>query len=130
MSYSIEKLPVEPIILYTAHPDHNVAAELQYVIADLRELLDVQEEPVYFVNDLRNGPSPSVEDLLKASTLLARGDNPIYQHPNIRKLLVVSTDRIVRMAYQQGGSSATFGSIGVEVFETMEEAMEFVRSGG
>lgn len=129
MSYSVEKLPGEPIILYVGHQDHQVAVEIENVVLDVTRLLDAQSEPVYFVNDLRAERTPTVDELIMAADLLARKASAMYHHPMVRKLVVVTNNEVIRAAYQ-GGASKIFGNIHAVIFDTLDEALAYARAGG
>ena len=126
MSYSIEKLPGDPVIIGMFSDGFSVANHLEPFLDELKGLLDDQAEPVYYVVIL-DGLSLSLEDLLVSTNVSSRGDNPALHHPNLRGTIAVTDSKMIKLA-AKGMNSDLFGNLRVDVFETAEEALAFVRS--
>ncbi len=125
--YEYETLPGEPILIYTAYEDFKVGTHLKQSIEDAWKYLDAQTEPVFYINDLSKQPKLSLDELLVAASALTRGDSAPYHHPRIRKLIIVTKDTMLKLAYK-GASSDMFGNLRCEVVDTLEEALEIARS--
>ncbi len=125
--YDYKKLPGEPILIFTAYETYKIGTHLEPSMAEARQRLDAQLEKVYYINDLSRQTGLSVEDLINAAHSLTRVDSAPYHHPMIRRLLVVTTNSMLRLGYK-GASSEMFGSLQVELFDTLEEALAYARA--
>ncbi len=125
--YTYDKLPGEPILIYTALEGFKIGAHLKQSIDDAWKALDAQEEPVYYINDLSRQARLSLDELLTAASALTRGETAPYHHPKIRKLIIVTKDTMLKLSYK-GASADAFGNLHAEVFGTLEEALEYARS--
>ena len=125
MTYSVEKLPDEPIVISTISASFSMDQYEQF-LDDLTELLDMQTEPVYHVTVV-NKHSFSFQEVLVSTNRSSRGPNPILHHPNLAGMVTVTTNKIIRLA-SKGLNSEIFGNIHIDLFETMDEALDFVRS--
>jgi len=125
--YKIEKLPGEAIVVFTARENFKIKDHVEQSMADAWEYLDAQPEVVYYVNDLSRQTKPSLDDLMVAASALARGSSALYRHSKIRNVIAVTTDALLRLAYK-GASAEVFGRLQIEVFGTLDEALEYIRS--
>ena len=125
MSYSVEKLPGEPIVVSTMLDDFSVADHLPGMIDELSALFDSQPEPVYYISDVGH-LSLNLEDILFGSTATARGQNPVLHHPNIKRTILVTSSKMIKLAVK-GMNSEVFGNIRIDLFETVDEAFAYVR---
>jgi hypothetical protein len=69
-----------------------------------------------------------MDEMLAGASRLTRGSSPVYHHPNIKKLLVVTTDAVMRLAFQ-GANNPVFGNLQAVLFETQDEALTYARVG-
>ena len=129
MSFTIERLPDEPIILFRVGEGYRITTDLDPAIAEIMQMLDALDERVYLVLDESLEPTPTMEELLIATQVLTRGENPLFHHPNIRVLLVITTDEVLRLSYQ-GAASEMFGQLHAEIFDTLDEALAYARAQG
>jgi hypothetical protein len=125
MPYKMEKLPHEPIIYLTYSPDFSVTRELPQQMEETVVLLDAQPEPVYLIIDVRETQF-SLDDLIQGANMATR-QRKVLLHPNIEANLVVTNSKLVALT-SKGLKSPVFGSIKIEVFETVEEAFAYARS--
>lgn len=125
MPCTLEKLPDAPIVVFTQGPDSDEAAEIRSVVADVMALLDQQTSQVFLILDVRNSQA-SLDELIRAATLLARSENSMLHHRNIRRNVYVSARALMTMAVK-GLASATFGSVRIAMFATLDEALDYCR---
>lgn len=128
MSYEMEKLPDEPIILITLHADWNMRETLPGIIEALGALLDDLDEDVYFVSHLSPEVPFSVNDIVWSANVVGGSGGTILRHPRIKAYLSVAPNRLLAMA-AEGMRSATFGKLNVHTFATVDDALAFARSG-
>jgi len=101
--------------------------EHEEFLGELIALFDSQEEPAYLIADVENYTF-SLQDLLIAVNKAARGGAAaILHHPNLAGTITVSTSGLMRLS-AKGVKSDTFGNIHAEVFNTIEEALTYVRT--
>ncbi|HEX3054313.1 MAG TPA: hypothetical protein VHP83_26895 [Aggregatilineaceae bacterium] len=127
MSYKLEKLPNEPITVYTALDfDLN---ELPQSDQALYTLLAKQTDMVYHVLDLTS-LKLSFEELVQAAGHLAFGENATFRHPIFRKMvrgvIFVTDDNTISMS-GKALDSDVYGNIPVTVFSSMESALQYIR---
>ncbi len=126
-TYSVEKLPGEPIVISTAFPDWNAFDYMEPFMKDLIHLIDqAEEQDLYYVINLAAW-SPKLPEIVQAANAAGRGGNTILHHPKIRKLLIVTQMKLVEIA-GHGLNSDLFGKLPVAIFTSLEDAIAEARS--
>lgn len=125
MTYTIEKLPNEPILLQTFNPGFSMIKDGPASIEDATRLLDSLDEPVFFINDMSHS-TPSFEEVLHGSNMTAR-QTQLFKHPMIRETIIVTSSSLMTLAVK-GMNSATFGNLQMKVTRTLDEALEYTRT--
>jgi len=97
MPTEFKKLPDEPIVIVTLPTDYNLSVELPKVMPVYMNFLNSATTPVFWIVDARNSPL-SGEEIVRGAELVARGEHPLYHHPNIRKVIYVTSNKIMKMA--------------------------------
>lgn len=126
--FTVEKLPKMPVVLFTAQPGYDVMRDLGESIMAAASVIDAQSDPIYYIQDIRV-VHLDLDEVVDAANRLSRGDSPLYHHPKIFKVIGVTSDPTVKMAFQ-GMNSAVFGFTEVLAFDTVEEALDYVRKAG
>ncbi|GEM_PF-730676 len=126
MTYHIERLPGEPIIVSTILPGYSVVRDQPNSDADTRAILDQSDEPLYLVVDITRFKF-NLDDVVRGANQGGRGAESLWHHPKIKKLIWVSPSPVVRLA-ARGLNSPTFGGIAAEVFDTIDEALAYARA--
>ena len=126
MTVTVKQFPGEPIVVQTMSPDYQLQVEFPQDYPKLYALLDQQPRPVFWVVDISAIIGLTFEDLLKGTEIVARGDKALYRHRNIREVLYVSTEKMIKMA-AAGLKADTFGNIKVLVFESLDAALQYAR---
>lgn len=125
--FAARLLPDEPILIVTLDRTLDVQAEFQQVVAIVRALLDASPEPVFCITEVSEEMRPDPLDLTAGANVLARGEAPLFRHPMIRQLIVVTTDLLLRTAVR-GFNSEVFGYLDIKLFETLDEALAYCRA--
>jgi hypothetical protein len=125
MPSSYRKFPDEPIVVVTLPADYNLAAELPVVMPKYMQELGSFTEPVFWIVDARQAPF-SVDDIITGADLVAKGQHPLYKHPNIRQVIYVASSQLLKLAVAGMGSEA-FGKIAIKLFDDLEVALKFAR---
>ena len=125
MPTEFKKLPDEPIVIVTLPTDYNLSVELPKVMPVYMNFLNSATTPVFWIVDARNSPL-SGEEIVRGAELVARGEHPLYHHPNIRKVIYVTSNKIMKMAVA-GMENEVFGGLTIKVFDDLDEALKFAR---
>jgi hypothetical protein len=125
MEDRISLYPNEPILVATLDTTFSVTRDMSTVISQATQILDSVEQPVFYIVDVRQ-MRVTFEDLVASTNASARGDSSYLHHPNIRELIVVSTDRLVTLGVK-GLQAPVFGIGALSVFGTLEEALAYCR---
>ncbi|MBN1430949.1 MAG: hypothetical protein JXB07_21450 [Anaerolineae bacterium] len=123
---TIDTLPGEPIISVALLAGFDFGDNLVDGIKTSFELLDSLDSPVFWILDIRS-TKLGFEELLSSVNIAARGERPLWHHPMIRQLIIVSDAHIVQLA-AKGLSNSVFGNLAVTVCATVEEAIDYARS--
>jgi hypothetical protein len=125
--YTVELLTDLPVILATVDESYRVSKHIEGMAHDVRILLDNASHPVYLINDLSKHHMPNVDELMMGAKVIAYGHDTIYHHPNVREILIVTQNDVLRMAYQSGLSEG-FGKLSITVVDSLDDAMAYVRA--
>lgn len=126
MSFTVVKYPNEPILVQTFNPDYDMHVELPLSNKASSEALDNSPEAGVYLIDVFNFQI-SFEEIVKGANVVARGERPLWHHPKLKQVILVTSDGLLRMA-AEGMSAKVFGGLEVPVFETLEEALAYARS--
>lgn len=126
MSFTVEKLPNDPVIVQTFNEDYDLANEIKLSNAKMFETLDaVTEEKVYLIDVFKF--QISFEDIIKGANIVARGERPLWHHPKLKQIVLVTEDPALRLA-AEGMESSVFGGLKIPVFATVDEALVYTRA--
>jgi hypothetical protein len=124
--YTIEVLPDEPILVVSISEGFKIAEHMPHSIGDVRAVLDQAKEPLFYILDVTK-LSLSLDEVIMAASLGARGEQPLWHHPMIREMMFVSPSILIKLA-AQGLSAPTFGGLNARIFETLDEALAYARA--
>ncbi len=100
---------------------------MAYTIA-VKQCLDAQESPVFYLFDLTQWNRMSFEELMQAAAQAARGKESNFHHPMNRFTLIISSDKLVSMSAEGMTNSEAYGNAKIKVFNSMEAAMAYARA--
>ena len=126
MPSTIEKLPNEPIVILTLSEDYDWATEAAADDHEISALFDSLDQPVYYIMDT-SAFNPDLSTIIQSTNQAARGEAPIFRHPNICGVIMVTQSDLKRLA-AKGMDSDAFGHLDIKVFGTLEEALAHVRA--
>lgn len=124
-AFILERLPNDPVLLLTLHADYSAVRDLPKSNPAVFDKLETASEPVFYVIDTRQ-VSFTIEDLIQAASTTSRGNQSTFNHPNVRGVIIITSDDAVKMAIR-GLDSEAFGYVKVSVASTLDEALEQVR---
>ena len=134
LPYSFTLYPDEPIMLVTITSKYSIIRDQPISDIEGFKILDAFSEPVYYINDIRK-LRLTVNDVILAANQSSRigTDNeekkrpPIWRHPNIKEILLITTNPVVKLA-APGMKKEVFGGLTVKTFDTLEDTLEYIRS--
>lgn len=124
MSYSVEKLPDERIVIAHANNLYSAADDGVPLMQNMIDVLDEQETPVYLIVDIA-GLDMSLDELLQSSAAATR-ESQFFKHPKIIETIAVTDSSFLRLALQ-GLNTPAFGNVNISVCEQLEEALVAAR---
>jgi hypothetical protein len=125
MSYTVEHLSGEPILLITGMPDFEVAEGSQ-MVKEMRSTLDAAHEKLYVVLDMSR-ITISLDDMMQSADMVTYTARGLGVHPKILESVVVTTSVFVRLAVK-GLTSSVFGQMQTRQVESLEEALAHCRT--
>lgn len=125
-TYTITKLPDEPIVIFSVTPNHNIATEGQQAIGNVIQVVADQSDPVSLVCDLTD-LNVNLSELTIGAALVAFGESPLFHHANIKAVFMVSQDAAVQLA-SKNLAADVYGNLHVAVVDTLDEALAYVRT--
>ncbi len=126
MSYTIEKHPTLPAVIATWHAGFNYTREAPAYVAEMHQLLNQQQTPIYYVLDLRAWRDMTLEELVQAANTATRSETSNFHHPMNKGNLVITNDPTVKLSVE-GLRSDAFGNARITIFSTLEEALQHVQ---
>jgi hypothetical protein len=124
-TYTLDKLPGEPIVLSVVTEDWQLSA-LPDVIDGYLKLLEASDVPLFFISDMTN-LRVGLDDVIQAVSLAARGSAPVLHHPKSKALLVVTQSKMLELSALGIRSKIFGGGVRAYVFKTQAEALAFAR---
>lgn len=121
--FTIEQLPGEPIILASFQADWDTVRDTDAALAIVNQILSAAQSPMFYIVDVTIEPRFNLDDLMFVSQRITRGQNAIMQHPNLREHMLVTHNPVM-----QRYSKALPGSVKARAFDTLDEALDYVRS--
>ena len=126
MSYTIERRKDISSVVVIVGDDFSMKDELHSLCEEAWEIFEQANSPLFYISDASN-LSLSFEELVQATNVLVRGEYPFATHRNFKALFVVSNDPLISEG-AKGMSSDAFGNVWVEIFTSLDAAIEFIRA--
>jgi hypothetical protein len=124
VSYRVNKLDNEPIVVFSVDAAHSIRNEGLVAGEVITQTLDNQTEHVYLIMELTH-LSMDLEDLMFGANVATR-QLQLLKHPKIRETLIVTQSGLAAMG-AKGMNSPIFGNIKVKTFKTLDEALAYAR---
>jgi hypothetical protein len=126
MSYTIDFREDLATIVTDLSDDFDVYQELPEFCHKIYDILEQSPHPLRYISKT-DAQVTSVDDIVAAINMLVRGDYPVASHENFMELILVTGNRLAELAVK-GMDSEAFGNVHVEVFATMQDAIDHVHS--
>jgi hypothetical protein len=122
------KIPSDlPVIIGTWHTGFKFADHGEEYSREVGALLDAQTSPVYYIMDMNQLEDISVEGIVLSANRGARGANPNLHHAMNRGSIIVAKAAVLHLA-AKGLDTSAFGNVKVKLFESVEDALDYVRA--
>jgi hypothetical protein len=127
MSFTIEALPDEPIVLIKVRGQSDSMKDYPQLLSQLGKLLEGREGPIYRISDFSEADNMSFSDLVVALAQEYCGKIPgTAADPRIRVVLVSSNDMLKWGA--ESAQQEQYGGLDAPpIFPTLQEALAFCR---
>ena len=119
MSYKTQKLAGYDAILTELHADFDLEHEIEQADSDTLAILEASDRKLTIIIDFQT--KLSFNDIVLGANTVARGQTPVWHHPNVKKVYLVSSDPAI-VAAAKGMSSAAFGNLNIQVVHSVDEA--------
>lgn len=126
MSYKIEKLPNQPVILTTIFSDGQWISDLARSDIEAKRLLEKSREPLFVIVDMSSLVF-SLEEVIMGASRGARNQRVIGHRANLREMLIVSNSSLVKFA-SKGLDTPVFGYLNAGIFASVDDALAHVHS--
>lgn len=126
-NFNLEFLPDEPILLFTATTDYSIARDLPISNPQVFAMLESVTEPIFYIVDARQ-LTISIVDIVQVVSSALRGKTSTFSHPNVRTVVIISTNRTIKMAASGIGAKDHKKEAHMHIVSTMEEALDYCRT--
>lgn len=123
MNYTIEILDEPSVLLIRILQDFS-RADFESHIRDVRNVFASLETPIYQIIDVR-AVNLGLDDVMAFVKLSVRSEESITTHPMNRGNIIITENRFYQMVVT-GIARASFGSVRIEVFESLDAALDWV----
>ena len=124
MDFEIIKLPDKPVLSFVPNEEFRLLKAMPEMIEQVTQVLDTLDSPVFYMPDMRKAKI-GLDDILLGISRVALGSRPFLRHPNIREVLIIVNDPIIKKVATSIGSGM-YGEIALQVFPTPEAALAYV----
>lgn len=127
MVYQIQKLSDLPVILGTWHEGFKVMEVGDQYAREIRAAFDTTKTPAFYVLDMTDLQSITLDGLVKASNIGADSELGTLHHPMNLGTIFIS-DKVLIQLIAKGMDSDAFGHLNVKLFASLDEALAYVES--
>lgn len=126
MHHSIEVLDDLPVLIVRFEEGFGGSEDIKAYVHDLGQAYDSLEKKVYNITDTRN-LSLTFDKVMEFLRVSMRDNQNLTRHPMKLGNIVVTSSSFYQ-AIIKGLRSATFGNMNIQVFESLDEALNWVRT--
>lgn len=128
MTFTVQKLPNVPAILLSLTHDYDLSTDFPKSHTQIRQMLDSADQPVYYITDLTEA-AIDVEFLIQGAGKTSLGSQGNYHHPMVKEVLLVSPQQTIHYVAESLRQD-TYGNVPARAFNSMDEALAYVRANG
>ncbi len=126
-NFTLEFLPDEPILLFTATADYSPARDLPISNPQVFAMMESVTAPIFYIVDARQ-ISVSIMDIVQVVAAAVRGKMATFSHPNVRTVVMITSNRTIKMAASGVGAKDHQKEAHIHIVSTMEEALDYCRT--
>ncbi len=126
MSHSLRSYSQEHILVITLNADFRRRDEFDQIGFETLRRLNAATHSLTLIFDLAAAPLDYTA-LFHFVNFGARGDTPIFHHPNVGRLIFVTQSELVELGAKTL-DSPIYGNLSIPVFSTLDQAMHYARS--
>ncbi len=123
MDFQITVLPDHPIIVFQPSERFKLKEALPVMIEQATTVLNSQSLPTFYIADMRKARI-NIDDLLLSMTKVVFGNQPFLRHPNIREILLITHNPLIRKV-AGGLASGMYGDVALQIFSSYESALAY-----
>ncbi len=127
MYFDIKKMSDAPVVIGSWYEGFKFINHGAQYTQEANAILDEQQVPVFYVIDMSKLVTISIEGIIEVAHTGANVLTSSHRHPMNRETILVSNKSIVKLAVK-GAASAAFGHINIKLFETLEEAQDYIKN--
>ncbi|MBI5958944.1 MAG: hypothetical protein HY866_09430 [Chloroflexi bacterium] len=128
MSFTIETLPNEPIVLIKVRGQSNAMKDYPQLLKELGELLAHREGPIYRVSDFSEADNLSFSDLVVALAQEYCGSVPGSAADPRIQVVLVSSNEMLKWGAESAQQEQYGGMESPPIFSTLKEALAYCRA--
>jgi hypothetical protein len=131
MHYTVQKLPNEPITVWTPTDEWDWVADVPQANAELIAIWDKSTEPIYHIVNTQTYRF-DLDAMMSGAAAVAFGENALYTHPNLKTAIILTQDPKVlyglnAMLGSMKSGSGVYKSVPMFVMSSQEEALAYIR---
>jgi len=126
-NFTIQMHEALPILMTHLNANFEFNKDGLSYTAQVRQALDLQENPVFYLFDLTHWRKMTLDDCILAAVRATCGRGNNFYHPMNRCTLIVTQEDVITMSCE-GLYTCDDGCSGVEVFYNLDEVIDFVVS--
>ena len=127
MYFDVKKMPDAPVVIGSWLEGFKFVDHGAQYAKEANAVLDEQTTPVFYIIDMSQLQTISVEGIVEVAHTGANVFTSNHRHPMNRETILISKKSIVKLAVK-GVASSAFGNMKIKLFETLEEAIEYIKN--
>ena len=127
MYFDVKKMPDAPVVIGSWYEGFKFVEQGAQYDQEANAILDEQQDPVFYIIDMSQLITISIEGIVEVAHTGAKVLTSAHRHPMNRETILVSNKSIVKLAVK-GMASAAFGYMNIRLFETLEEAQDYIKN--
>ena len=128
MKYKVEKVPNYPVTIWTPYKDWNWDTDMPAANAELEAIWDAADEKMIHIANLEDFYI-DFDGIVKGTANVGFGANALYNHPNLKEAIIVSSQEGMTFVVEQvNAATETYQSVPIKTFDTLKNALAYIRA--
>lgn len=130
MRYTVEKIPNEPITVWTAYPEWDWYRDTDESNGKVFAIWNASPEPMYHIVDVLRIKF-NMQDLIYASSGAAHGETALFAHPKMKMAVIVVQDPLVvdalnNIIEDSKSNTSIYRPVPMVIVDTKEKALDTI----